>query len=98
MGITEIVEHLSYARVPRAGGRYLLFLGVRGYRDTRSAQMNYGNAFEVRGRGLVSMTIPDGGGWRQSSDFNRVRTLVKRRAILPLPAPGEAESREQLLR
>ena len=98
VGGTQVVERLDYVRVPRAGGRYLLFIGVRGYGETRSAQLDYGNAFEVRGRGLVSMRIPDSGAWRQSSNFERVRALVRRRGTMPPPLPGDWEAKEDLLR
>lgn len=99
IGATQIVERYSYVRVPRAGGQYLVFIGYRGGPEEGAtvAQIAYGNAFEIRGRGVVGMTVP-GGSWTQRSSLERVRAVVTRRGRLPAPGQGDWESREALLR
>ncbi|MFN7977498.1 MAG: hypothetical protein U0P30_05135 [Vicinamibacterales bacterium] len=59
----------------------------------------YGNAFEIRGRRLVNMTMPDQSAWRLSASLDRVLSLVRRRAeALPRPPSSDVELIEDLLR
>lgn len=99
VGTTQVVERYSYVRVPRAGRQYLVFIGYRGGPEEggASAQIAYGNAFEIRGRSVVGMTVP-GGSWTQRSSLERLRAVVRRRAALAEPQPGESEGREALIR
>jgi hypothetical protein len=99
VGTTQVVERYSYVRVPRAGGQYLVFIGYRGGPEEGggSAQIAYGNAFEIRRRSVVGMTVP-GDSWTRRSSLERVRAVVRRRADLPAPQPGDSETREALLR
>lgn len=76
VGPVLIVERSSYMRVPRRGHRYLLFLHEQ--RDgTLHTEFGYGNAFEVRGRRIVAMSIPDAGSWSDSSDAERTLRVVR---------------------
>ncbi|MGD9902880.1 MAG: hypothetical protein AB7U83_05385 [Vicinamibacterales bacterium] len=86
-GAGQIVARSVFARVPRAGGRYLLFLNTS--RDgLLLAQFGYGNAFEFRGRRLVTMSVPDRGTWRESSDATRTLALVRHVGSQPALAPN----------
>jgi hypothetical protein len=96
VGGVQIVERPNFVRLPRGGGRYLVFL-----KATRNgppvAGFGYGNAFEIRGARLVTMSVPDRGSWRQSADAERTLTLVRMLGARPAvtaaawtPPPGLA--------
>jgi hypothetical protein len=82
---TQIVQRSVYMRVPRDGGRYLVFLSRT--RDGLAAGgFGYGTAFEIRGSRLVAMSVPDGGTWQQSADTARTLTLVRALGAQPVVA------------
>ena len=100
VGTTQVVERYSYVRAPKAGWRYLVFVGYRGAGSggSTAARIGYGNTFEIRGRTVVGMTVPGSAGWHQGSSLERVRAVVRRRGALPPPQQGDWEEKEELLR
>ena len=80
VGTTRLVLRPDDARAPRQRQRYLLFVLGTSHGDLSLAYFGYGNAFEIRGRRLVNMSMPDDGAWRRSASLGRVISLISRRA------------------
>lgn len=99
IGTALVVQRREDARPPRRGERYLLFLMRSSDGSRAKAVYGYGNAFEIRGRRLVNMTVHTPAAWRGSASVAKVMSLIRRQAYARhLQASGDIDLSPRFLR